>query len=47
MCCYVGVRVRVVVIVKWGLELLFHNYVGAYVFCANIRLSTYWIYVCF
>lgn len=28
--------VRVVVIVKWGLGLLIHIYVMAYVFCANI-----------
>ena len=39
--------VRVVVIVKWGLGLLFHIYARAYVFCANILLSTYLIYVCF
>ena len=39
--------VRVVVTVKWGLGLLFHIYVRAYVFCANILLSTYLIYVCF
>ena len=28
--------VRIVVIVKWGLWLLIHIYVMAYVFCANI-----------
>ena len=28
--------VRVVVIVKWGLWVLIHLYVMAYVFCANI-----------
>ena len=39
--------VRVVVIVKWGLGLLFHIFVRAYVFCANTLLSTYLIYVCF
>ena len=38
--------VRVVDILKWGLGLLFPRYVRAYVFCANIRLSTYLIYVC-
>ena len=34
-------------VVMLGLGLLFHIYVRAYVFCANIRLSTYLIYVCF
>ena len=39
--------VRVVVIVKWGLGLLIHISVMAYVFCANIFVKYLLDNVCF